>query len=620
MKILILKFTNVYITIQTAVMKKFFLILAFNLIMMPFFAQVAVDIFDPFYDDLADWENVGLINYAPNIRPLPLQEIERILNVVMEAGNARERDVATEHYNRIFKRAFHFGVAANTSFRFVKGEETLKFFDLTPIVDLNYNIAKYLSVSASVKVHLTNKIPNNEPLPKFSFSNRDIKNDSAGIGRFKILPAFNSGVTLGNSTYYFSANMARTSYGPFPNSGIFISKDAKHQGQFVLVLNKPIVSFAQGLLAITATDDSGIYVNPNKFLSFHSLNIRPLEWLSFGIVDSVIFGGRFDPTYLLPFSVFFTSQGLFGFPDNSLIGVNFSVKPIDGLRIDGAVYADDLGFNEIIKFKKDVKARVSGQFGVSYTMTMPHWFKSASLDYTFIMPYTYTHIGNVGSTIESRAANYENYTHYGQNLASTLNPNSDRINLKLQFEPITNLKITLTNTFIRHANVNESVTDPSFLVKYMTEKYNTTGNVFNHASVDSPDKNGNSARLDLFLFSNPFMKQKTIEYINQLALDISCVLPILRSNGYMKFYLGYCFEVDINPGVNNPMFYISETSKKWKGAVLSEVNSGNFTTSAGSFTTQEILDEANKQKAEWKEKAMGKKFRHYIKIGAMFAY
>ena len=33
------------------------------------------------------WENEGLINYAPNMRPLPLQEIERILNIVMEVGN-----------------------------------------------------------------------------------------------------------------------------------------------------------------------------------------------------------------------------------------------------------------------------------------------------------------------------------------------------------------------------------------------------------------------------------------------------------------------------------------------------------------------------------------------------
>ena len=92
----------------------------------------------------------------------------------------------------------------------------------------------------------------------------------------------------------------------------------------------------------------------------------------------------------------------------------------------------------------------------------------------------------------------------------------------------------------------------------------------------------------------------------------------------MKFIIGYCFEADINPGVNNPMFSRTATSTPWLGAVLSEVEQGNFSTDSGSgshsYTTQDVIDEANRQKAEWRAKALGKKFNHYLKLGATFAY
>lgn len=599
----------------------FFLLFTFGCVFVAF-SQVAVDLFDPFYADLTDWENEGLINYAPNMRPLPLQEIERILNLVMEAGNERERRVATEHHARIFGRAFHFGVSSELGFGLSKGS-SITYFDFAPMVDFNYKLAKLFSLSLKFDVHGTNKIPTAEPNPKFLFSKRDISNDDVSIGKLYILPSIKSGITLGNAEYYFSANIARTSYGPFYDSGIFVSSHAKNHGQFNLVLNNRFVSYVQSFLPIAATNGKGGNTSPHKFLSIHSLHVRPFEWLSFGLVDSVIYGKRFEPIYLIPFSVFFVSQGIYDFPDNSLIGIDFTVKPIDGLRIDGALYADDMGFNDIVKFKKDFKARMSGQFGISYTMPKKHWFRSVALDYTLVTPFAYTHIsGNDGTDAN---INYENYTHSGQVLATNLNPNSDRLNLKLQFEPIDSLKITLNNTFIRHANINESVTDPRFLLKYMTESYNTTGTVFNHASIDSPDKNGYSDRLHLFQHATPFLKQQTIEYINQLSLEVSSVLPIKRSGGYMKFIIGYCFEADINPGVNNPMFSKTTTSTSWLGAVLSEVEQGNFLIDSGStgshlYQTQEVIDEANRQKAEWRAKALGKKFNHYLKLGATFAY
>lgn len=585
-------------------------------------AQVAVNIFDPFYDDLQTWENQGIINYAPNVWPLPMPEIERILNTVMEAGNKREQARAADHYQRIFKHIAHYGSSADLGLAYTDGRK--RYLNLAPFLDLNYAPTKYFSLSARVGCDITNKLPDIEPLPKFTGSNRDIVNDDASIGSLKILPEFNSGMTIGNSMYYFSANIARTSYAPFHDSGIFVSKECRHHGQFTLVVNKRLISYSQSLLVLAATNEEGRDRGPEKFLNFHSLHFRPLDWISVGVSDAMIVGGRFEPIYLIPASVFFVSQALFAFPDNSLLGLDLTVKPIPGLRFDAAVYVDDLSFNDIIKFRKDIRARLAGEFGVAYTMPQEHWFKSASFDYTFITPYAYTHTPTYIGTREGlKGPNYSNYTHCGNNLGSNLPPNSDRFNLEVQFEPLDSLYINIGNTFIRHGNATESVTDPRFLAKYMTEVYNTDGTALNHASIDSRDYTGDHDRCDLFLHENPFMRQKTIEYINQLSVDIKTTLPILKHGGYLQAYFGYCFEADINPGVTKSIYYISDTSKKWNGVIVDKLKNGSASygpAPADKVTTAEIMTEAQRQLDIWRDNARGKKFNHYIKLGITFSY
>jgi len=65
--------------------------LLFAALYMNIGAQAAVNVFDPFYEDLSIWEGSGLINDAPNIRPYPLQEIQRILQIVIDTGDAGQR-------------------------------------------------------------------------------------------------------------------------------------------------------------------------------------------------------------------------------------------------------------------------------------------------------------------------------------------------------------------------------------------------------------------------------------------------------------------------------------------------------------------------------------------------
>ena len=218
-------------------MKKFLCtVLLFAMIhTISIFAQAPVDLFDPFYEDLSIWEGCGLINDAPSIRPYPLQEIERLLQIVIEKGDADQRRKAAEYQARFFQRIFHFGGKVELN---VASRGSQKQLVISPLAKLNYSITKLLTISAYISVNGLNKLDNENLLPAYSYPQKDIANDDVNIGKLKILPAFNTSATFGTSEYYFTAGMGRTSYGPFHDSGIFISRDAFHAGQFIFTVNK----------------------------------------------------------------------------------------------------------------------------------------------------------------------------------------------------------------------------------------------------------------------------------------------------------------------------------------------------------------------------------------------
>ena len=557
------------------------------------FSQAAVDIFDPLYEDIKIWENIGLLNDLSSLRPYPLQEIERILNIVIEKGTEKQIKKAQEYKKRLFGRVFHYGGEAELG---IKAPKKQRDISIAPLLDMNISLHKLLTASAHANFSLLNKVPKEEGLPAFQFSKRDIMEDSTSIGSFYLLPMFNSGIAVGTPEYYFTAGMARTSFGPFDENNILIGEQAFHSGQFIFVVNKEKFTYNQALLAISASDDRGKSLFPKKFTAAHSITYRPLPWISVGLVDIITYGGRFEPIYLLPLSVFFVGQSIYDFADASMLGLTIGIKPINGLKIDAVLLADDIGFNEIVKFKKDAKWRMAGQFGISYAMPKDHWFSFADINYTLVTPYCYTSIHNNNR----KEPNYENYTHNGEPLGSNLPPNSDRIKVKAQFKPLEGLAINVSNTFIRHANVTESVYDPVILKDYLKQgDYSTDGSVFNHSAIIEL-KNNKINTEHSFLKSTPFLTQQTIQYINQLGLEGVVNLPILKSGGSIQFKMGYTFETNINPGVNNHIY---------DGAI-----------DVTGLDDTQILEAANKKLKEWREKAVGKEFNHYFNIGVKISY
>ena len=598
---------------EVIILKKFIPIV-FLFLSISLFPQVAVDIFDPFYEDLSIWQDIGLITDSPQLKPYPLQEIKRILEIVIEKGDMEQTRIAKEYYNRFFSKAYHLGGGIDVAFQFPKKAKELTAY---PLLELNYNVFRLLTISASISGVLANKLNNDSIQPIFASSRYDLASDNVKAGSFYILPCFNSGFALGISEYYFSAAIARTHYGSFFDDSIFISKNALHQGQFNFVINKPKWSYSHTFLCLTSTDDFKNNQNPKKFLTLHSLDIRPLPWLSFGLVDSMIYGNRFEPIYFLPFSAFFISQGLYDFPDNSLIGLTSRVQPYSGISLDMALYADDIGFNEIVRFKKDAKWRLAGQFGFSYTMPKTHWFTFIKLDYTFVTPYAYTHV----SSYRSDGSNYKSYTHAGEAIATNLAPNSDRISLKLKFRPEHGINLDFFNTFIRHGNIVESIDDIELIKDYLSKKYNTTGTHLTHATITEEDgKGGTRNKRHAFLYSTPFMKQKTIQYINQLGFLLSFNLPILKSGGKILFSIGYTFEANINEGVLKGIYEPREDWKGWNNKTLEEIAAEKGGGTTAEDIANEIMTERDEQLSKWRREAMTRAFNHYIRLSFKVTY
>jgi len=346
---------------------------------------------------------------------------------------------------------------------------------------------------------------------------------------------------------------------------------------------------------------------PEKYLVLHSIEYRPSDRLSFSLLEGVMYGGRFDFTYMQPLSPFMMGQGLSGFMDNTFLGGMFTVKPKDGVKIDGVLYADDLSFTDILKFKLNTRYRVGGQIAAAYAPKKSGKFTLLSLDYTMITPYTFAH-RNDDENASLDTVNYQNYLHAGLPFGADLNPNSDRVNIRMKFRPLEDLDFDLVGTLIRHGNICEDV-DQTYVREYLSRvnTYYTDGSMLTDATTV------NAGRIDQH--STRFLTQDTLQYIWQTGFDVLCRLPILKTYGQVVFKFGYRFECNINSGVNNPIYtYYNLTGS---GTSYDATSDKSTLTEA---QKAKLDEEAAKQYAAWLNAATGMKINNYISAGFELLY
>lgn len=556
-------------------------------------SQVACDIQDYFYQDLDRWETLGLTYNNPNSRPYPLPLVKEILESVIEKGDSVQRAIAQSHYQRFFSRIYTIGGKSEAATDLNKGT---KQAGVALAFDLNYEISKMLTTSFSIDAWAINKLPTQEIVPLFEQSQKDVVGDNARVGPLWVLPSINSSLSYGDSNIYLTVGLMRSSFGPNGTTEIIANPQALHSSQAHFVYNKDLYAFNMSLYDLSATnviDSEKLY--PEKFLVVHTLEARPLDWLSFGVIESIVYGNRFDPGYLFPLTPFFINQSMYGFDDNSWLGLTFTVRPVKGLKLDSVFYADDLSFNDLVKFKFDTKLRFANQTRLAWAPLKSGPLTHISFDYTAILPFTYSH--RVGSDNELlNEVNYQNYTHAGFSFGSFLEPNSDRFKLKVSLNPLEGLTIDLLGSYARHGNVNEGIPDKwvrEFIIK--DNRYTTDGSIYDNSYTEV----GHA-----FNYSNPFLAQKHLRQIVQTGIQVLCKLPVLKTGGYMAFKFGYRFELDINPGVSKSIYTYGGKDYDVKDAT--KLTEGD---------AQEVDERAKAQYEAWINNLGGKQIHNYLSLG-----
>ena len=272
-----------------------------------------------------------LVNNLPAAHPYPLQIVKQILETIIEQGDARQRQIAQTHYERFFKRHFLFGVTADA----VINAEQAKQLSLAGSVDYNYQFDKYIGIGGSIDTWATTKLPNDELLVVGQASKKDIVEDNAKVGPVWILPSYNSAISFGTNEYYLNAGLMRGSYGPFQNNGVIVGSQALHSGQFNFAVSKPLWGYNLSLYALSATSatktDAQNYY-PEKYLSVHSIEYRPYDWLSVSFLESIIFGERLETMYLLPPYSVSRESGKCRFSGQQLVGRHVYRQAVSGTQ------------------------------------------------------------------------------------------------------------------------------------------------------------------------------------------------------------------------------------------------------------------------------------------------
>ncbi|MDR0389683.1 MAG: hypothetical protein LBH73_06400, partial [Spirochaetaceae bacterium] len=345
-----------------------------------------------------------------------------------------------------------------------------------PFVDGTFRLRDWLSASFSMFIYGSTKYPSagyNVPGTYSPFP--DLVSDTSDIGPIKILQDWTSALTIGTSDFYFQAGLIRSSFGPLYDNGVIVGPQAARTGHFSVNYRRPTWSFEMLWLELVATPSARTEDRrfPDKHFVSHVFTFKPKPELELSFIESVVWGGRIEPLYLLPFNQLFAAQSMADFGDNSFMGILLRWSFAHNAKVLGQFYVDDFHFNDIIRLHINSKYKLAGELGLVWAPEKGP-FRSLSVDYTAVFPYMYTHMRSLDSaTYDDRypgqlnkdgsskrsytgQPNYLDYSHAGKNLGVDLDPNTDRVTLRALLRAHPSLDITLLGYFSRHGNASDN--------------------------------------------------------------------------------------------------------------------------------------------------------------------
>lgn len=172
-------------------------------------------------------------------------------------------------------------------------------------------------------------------------------------------------------------------------------------------------------------------VIPDKFLVMHRFAFRP-SWGEIALWESVIYSDRsIDFAYLNPISFFKSLEHALRDRDNSMMGIDATIRPMNNLQLKGSFLLDDIIISEIGNGYWSNKT--AWNIAATYSFDLPI---DLGIEYSRVEPYTYSHFNNLNAYTNDRGL-----------LGSIIKPNSDFVGISLNYW-LTN-KYPISFRFIR---------------------------------------------------------------------------------------------------------------------------------------------------------------------------
>jgi len=189
-----------------------------------------------------------------------------------------------------------------------------------------------------------------------------------------------------------------------------------------------------------------------KYLATHRISWRP-TWGEVSLWEGIIYSRPFEIGYLNPLSFYKSVEHSLRDRDNSMMGFDFTVRPLKNIQVKGSFLLDDIIFS---KLGSDFWGnKTSFNFGMAYSTDFNTDFQ---LEYARVFPYTYSHFNPQNSV-----------TNDGLLMMGYLQPNSDEVAARCIWWWGNRYPIQLTASYIRHG---ENITDGDRII------VNAGGDVF----------------------------------------------------------------------------------------------------------------------------------------------
>jgi len=246
-----------------------------------------------------------------------------------------------------------------------------------------------------------------------------------------------------------------------------------------------------------------------KNIATHRLDVSFGNNFRMGLFESVIISNSpFSFTFLNPIS-FLTSAELSkasqtgdNNANNSILGLDAFVMPVKNLAFQGSFLVDDLEFSTLFKDNAQVTNKFAWQLGGlwSNAFTLPNL--DMRIEYTLLEPYVYSHVSNKST-----------YTNWDLPLGHHLEPNSDEIAFRFNYDFTNRINLNLMYQFQRSANGIVTDSAGRVLVNYGGNRNNASG----YSYSDPEFLKGN--RINRSIITANF----TWEFLRQFYIELNYV-------------------------------------------------------------------------------------------------